>query len=109
MSPIQKRNLNRPARARLGVSKTTSYDPAAGRTTPATGSTRWNESRYGFRSSGNAVSPTRRFSSPAATIRGVRGQLYSVRVDGTGLRRLTKDAYDDGAPDWQPVASRAVR
>jgi len=39
-------------------------------------------------------------------ILGGRGQLYSVRPDGTGLRRLTRDRYDDGAPDWQPVASR---
>ena len=31
------------------------------------------------------------------------GQLYSVRADGTGLRRLTKSPYDDGAPDWQPM------
>src|SRR5205085_1267305 len=71
VSFTQKRKRKRPARARLGVSKTTSYDPTAGRTTPATGSTCSNESRYGFRSSGRAVSPTRRFSSPATTIRGI--------------------------------------
>src|SRR5919199_895865 len=71
VSSIQKRKRKRPARARLGVSKTTSYEPAAGRTTPATGSTCWNDSRYGFRSRGRAVWPTRRFSSPAETIRGM--------------------------------------
>jgi TolB protein len=39
------------------------------------------------------------------SLRGGRGQIYSIRADGTGLRRLTKDRYDDGAPDWQPVVS----
>lgn len=32
-----------------------------------------------------------------------RGQIYTVNVDGTGLRRLTRDRFDDDAPDWQPL------
>ena len=32
MSPIQNRNVKRPVRAALGVSKTMSYVPGAGRT-----------------------------------------------------------------------------
>ena len=31
--------------------------------------------------------------------------IWVMRADGTGLRRLTRDSYDDGAPDWQPMKS----
>ena len=29
--------------------------------------------------------------------------IYTMRTDGTGARRLTKDGFIDGYPDWQPV------
>jgi len=38
--------------------------------------------------------------------RGVRppghSQIYVMRPDGSGLRRLTYDGVDDVEPDWQP-------
>ena len=34
---------------------------------------------------------------------GGRGELFSLNPDGTGLRRLTRNRYDDGAADWQPL------
>ena len=34
---------------------------------------------------------------------GRTGEIYVVNADGTGLVRLTRDKYDDQAPDWQPL------
>jgi hypothetical protein len=30
-----------------------------------------------------------------------RGALRVVRVDGGGIRRLTRPAFEDADPDWQ--------
>ena len=54
-SPTQKRNANRPASVPLGVSKTMSYEPGAGRVTDETAIGSWKRSRYGFSTIGNAV------------------------------------------------------
>lgn len=32
------------------------------------------------------------------------GDLYLVKLDGTGLRRLTLNAYENGTPAWHPSA-----
>ncbi|XP_051141619.1 uncharacterized protein LOC127258710 [Andrographis paniculata] len=31
------------------------------------------------------------------------GELYMVRLDGSGLRRLTWNGYEDGTPAWHPT------
>ncbi|KAF8708734.1 hypothetical protein HU200_030119 [Digitaria exilis] len=30
------------------------------------------------------------------------GQIFTVNVDGSGLRRLTHDSFEDGTPSWTP-------
>ncbi|OAY82791.1 Protein TolB [Ananas comosus] len=30
------------------------------------------------------------------------GELYTCRLDGSGLRRLTCNAFEDGTPAWHP-------
>src|SRR2546423_3038080 len=32
-----------------------------------------------------------------------RGEIYTINVDGTALLRLTRNGFDDGAPDWQSL------
>jgi hypothetical protein len=31
------------------------------------------------------------------------GDLFAVRVDGSGLLRLTHNAFEEGTPEWGPV------
>jgi hypothetical protein len=70
VSLIQNRNRNVPAVARLGLSNTTWYVPGLGWMAPEAGVAPPNSSTYGLRLTGSAGYPVRRFSSPAATIRG---------------------------------------
>ncbi|KAF7829809.1 TolB protein [Senna tora] len=30
------------------------------------------------------------------------GEIFTINIDGTGLKRLTHDAYEDGTPAWSP-------
>jgi TolB protein len=34
---------------------------------------------------------------------GRTGEIYVMNVNGTGLKRLTRDTFNDWAPDWQPL------
>jgi TolB protein len=36
------------------------------------------------------------------------GEIYTVRPDGTGLRRLTRNGVWDTSPDWSPDGKRIV-
>jgi TolB protein len=38
----------------------------------------------------------------------VNGEIYLMRSDGTGLRRLTTDEADDRSPAWSPDGTRIV-
>lgn len=46
-----------------------------------------------------------RSSSPGDT---ATSELYRVRADGSGLVRLTRNRFADGAPAWSPDGSRIV-
>ncbi|XP_052200686.1 uncharacterized protein LOC127807102 isoform X1 [Diospyros lotus] len=36
------------------------------------------------------------------------GEIFTIRLDGSGLSRITHNPYEDGTPTWGPVSMRAA-
>ena len=53
-------------------------------------------------------SPNGRWIAFTQALRIHRAAVYVVRVDGTGLRRLTRPKWDAGNPDWSPDGSKLL-
>jgi serine/threonine protein kinase/Tol biopolymer transport system component len=80
----------------------TGFDPAAGRVTGS--AVPVLKSALGIRSC--RVSPDGRWIAFHSTL--PQEDLFVVRTDGTGLRRLTNDRPNDRHPQWSPDGSRLL-
>jgi TolB protein len=59
-------------------------------------------------SSGAAIEPAwspdgSRIAYSAVPPRRANPQIYTMKPDGTAKKRITRDRFSDGAPDWQPL------